>query len=99
MKDITSEINWTFELGVGDGIDLPINVIVGFMQRGQFNQQHQYKDTIYRPSVVNAQSIIGSEKFPDAGRNCNYAIDKYSQACGEVVSCFRHSFKDRIIQP
>ena len=41
----------------------------------------------------------GSEKFPDSGINCNYAIDKYSQAYGEVVSCFRHSAKDNILQP
>ena len=41
MKDVTTEINWTFELGVEDGFDLPIYVIVGFMQKDQFNQQHQ----------------------------------------------------------
>ena len=39
MEDVTAEKNWTFELGVGDGIDIPIYVIVGFMQRDQFNQQ------------------------------------------------------------
>ena len=63
-KDVTTENNWTFELGVGDGIDVPIYVIVGFIQRDHFNQQHQNIDTLYRPSVVIAQSIIGSEKFP-----------------------------------
>ena len=99
MKDVTTENNWTFELGVGDGLDVPIYVIVGFMQRDQFNQQHQNNDTFYRPSVVNAQCIIGSEKFPDAGINCNYAIDKFSQAYGEIVSCFRHLAKDNILQP
>ena len=77
MKDVTAEITWTFELGVGDGINIPIYVIVGFMQRDQFSQKHQINDTFYRPSVVNARCIIGSEKFPDAGINCNYAIDKY----------------------
>ena len=41
MKDVTTENNWIFELGVGDGIDIPIYVIVGFLQRDQFNQQHQ----------------------------------------------------------
>ena len=38
MKDVTTENNWTFELGVGHGIDVPIYVIVGFMQRDQCNQ-------------------------------------------------------------
>ena len=31
MKDVTTKNNCTFELGVGDGIDIPIYVIVGFM--------------------------------------------------------------------
>ena len=71
MKDVTTEINGTSELGVGDGIDIPIYVTVGFMQRDQFNQQHQNDDTFYRPAVVNAQCVIGIEKFPDAGINSN----------------------------
>ena len=45
MKDITTEKNGTLELGVGDSIDIPFCVIVGFMQRDQFNQQHQNNDT------------------------------------------------------
>ena len=93
MKDVTTENIWTLELGVGDGIDIPIYVIVVFMQRYQFNQQHQNKDTFNKPSVVNAQCIIGREKIPDSGINCNHAIDKYSQTYGETVSCFRHLAK------
>ena len=99
VKDITSENNWSFELGVGDSVDMPIYVIVGFMQRDQFNQQHQNNDTIYRPSVVKAQCIVGSEKFPDTGRNCNFAIEKFLQEKGEIVSCFRHLAEDNILQP
>ena len=45
MKDVTSENIWTSELGVGDGTDVSIYVIVGFMHRDQFNQQHQNNDT------------------------------------------------------
>ena len=69
------------------------------MQRYQFNQQHQNIVTYYRPSVVNAQCIIGSDKFPDAGKKCNYALFRYSQAYEEIVSCFRQSAKDSILQP
>ena len=78
MNDVTTENNWTCELGVGDGIDIPVYVIVVFLQRDQFDQQRQNNDTLYRLSVVNAQCIIGSKKFPDARKNCNHAIDKYS---------------------
>ena len=52
MKGVTAENGWTFELGAGDGIDIPIYVIVGSMQRDQFDQQHQNNDTFHRPSVV-----------------------------------------------
>ena len=69
------------------------------MQRDQFNQQRQNNDTFYRPSVVKAQCKIGGEKFPDAGINCNYAMDKISQPYGEIVSCFRHLAKEIILQP
>ena len=41
MKDVSTQIIWTCELGLGDGIDVPIYLIVGFMQRDQFKQQHQ----------------------------------------------------------
>ena len=49
--------------------------------------------------MVSAQCNIGSEKIPDAGINCNYAIDKISQAYGDNISCFRHLAKDKILQP
>ena len=45
MKDVTNGKNWTFELGVGEGVDIPVYVIVGFMQGDWFNQQHQINDT------------------------------------------------------
>ena len=99
MKDVTTENFWTFELGVGDGVDIPIYVIDGFMQRDQFNQQHQNIHTFYRPGVVIAQCTFVSEKFSDAGIKCNYAFDKFSQACRETVSRFRYLAKNNISQP
>ena len=33
-KDVTTENDWTFQLGLQSGIDVPIYVFVGFMQRG-----------------------------------------------------------------
>ena len=98
MKEVTTENNWTSELGVGDCIDRPIYAIVRFLQRHEFNQQHQNVDTFYESTVVNAQCIIGYEKIPDAGTNCGYAIYIYSQATGEIVFCFRHLAKDIILQ-
>ena len=46
IKDVTTENKSSFELGVGDGIDIPIYVKVGFLQsKGKFNQQHQINET------------------------------------------------------
>ena len=69
------------------------------MQKNQFNQQHQNIDNFHRPSAVNAQCNIRNGKFPDAGINCNYAIDKHSQAYGRKVCSFRHLATDNILQP
>ena len=96
MKDLTTEKDWPFELRVGDGIDIPVYLVVGLMQRDQFTQQHQNIDTLNRPCVVNTQIKVRNEKYPDAGKTSNYAFDKNSVAYGEIVSCVRHSAKDNI---
>ena len=61
-KDVTTVIKRTVDLDLGDGICIPIYLLVRFMQRGQFNQQHQNKVTFYRPSVVYAQLLFENEK-------------------------------------
>ena len=44
-KDVTTENKRTFEHGRKSGINIPIYIIVGYMQRDQFNQQQQNIDT------------------------------------------------------
>ena len=51
-KDVTTENIWTFELGVESSTDVPIYVIVRFMQRDQFDQEHQNNETFYTPTVA-----------------------------------------------
>ena len=99
IKDVTTENNWTFELVMGGGNDIPIKILVGFKQGDQINQQHQNKDDFQRPNVVNAQCNFGTEKFRDAGINIIVAIAKCSPAYGEIVSCFRHLAEDNVLQP
>ena len=70
-KPVTTEKFWSFELGVGNGNDVPVYVKVGFKQRGQFNQQRQNNDTLFRPSAVNDQCFIGNEMYTDSRINCN----------------------------
>ena len=52
-----------------------------------------------RSQVWYAQCNIRSKNFPDAGIKCVYAIGKYSQSYGEIVSCFRHLAKEIILEP
>ena len=39
-KNVSSEDNCAFDLGVEKGVDVPFFVIVGFLQREQFQQQN-----------------------------------------------------------
>ena len=64
-------LNWTVDLGVDKGIDVPFHVIVGFMQSEQFHLQTLNTYTFYQPRVSNAQRI-GREKYPDTEIFCDY---------------------------
>ena len=65
MKVVTTESNWTFQLGVGDSNDFTIYVIVGFMRRDQLNQKHQNNDTFSRPRAVNAILAVKNFQMQD----------------------------------
>ena len=73
--------------------DLLLFVTAGFQQnRSQFNQV-QIDDVLYRTTVSSIHYNVGTEIDQDAVRQCDYDIDKPSQACGEVVSCYSHLCK------
>ena len=63
MKDVTIENDWILELGLGNGIDIPIYVIIGFMQRDQFNQQHQNNDSIIETKCSKCSTCFFQRKF------------------------------------
>ena len=41
---------------------------------------------------------VGTKKEPDASIDCEYLIEKSSQANGGTVLCFRHLSTDKIFQ-
>ena len=47
----STEETWTFELGVEEGPNLPLHVIVGFMQSKQLHHQTPNNDKFCQPSV------------------------------------------------
>ena len=99
MKEVNTQNLWTFELGTQEGINVPIWIFVAFQQNDRQNDQDSNNDTFYRPPVLSAQCIIGTEKYPDSGILINYNDDDYSQAYGQIKEAFKALTKDNILQP
>ena len=76
-KEVTIQKDLSFELGVQSGIDVTIYVIVGLEQGNCFIQQQRNKDSFYRPTVVNAQCIIDSEKIQKLEQSVNMIMTKF----------------------
>ena len=99
MKEVNIQNIWNFDLGIQEGINVPIWIIIGFQQRTRQNSQNENNDTFYRPPVTSAQCIIGTEKYPDSGILLNYNDDDYNQGYGQIKEAFRALTKDDILQP
>ena len=99
MKEVNTQNLWNFELGTQEGINVPIGIIIGFQQQDRQNSQNENNDTFYRPSVISAQCVTGTEKYPDSGTLLNYDDDDYNQGYGQIKEAFRALSKDDILQP
>ena len=99
MKEVNTQNIWNFELGTQEGINVPIWIILGFQQQNRQNSQNENNDTFYRPSVISAQCIIATEKYPDSGILLNYNDDDYNQGYRQIKEAFRALTKDDILQP
>ena len=99
MKEITTQNIWTFELGTGEGINLPIWIFVGFQQRDRQDSQNLNNGTFYKPSVINSQCFIKSENYPDSVILINYDDDEYSQGYGQIKEASKALTEDDILQP
>ena len=99
FKRCSAKSEWSFDLGVGEVIDLPIYVTVELQRRDRLNIQLPYKNCFCRQPFELAQGNIGAEIHSDAGINLNYAEDKYNQGTSPVVSCIQKLTKDDILQP
>ena len=54
MKEVNTHNLWSFELGIGQGINIPIWILVGFQERALQDNQMLNNDTFYRPPVISA---------------------------------------------
>ena len=99
MKEVNKQNLWTFELGAQEGINVPIWIILGFQQSDRQHDQNLNNDTFYRPPVISAQCIIGTEKNPDSAILLTYDDDDYSQGFTQIKEAFRALSKDDILKP
>ena len=98
MKEVNTQIFWTFELGTQEGINIPIRVFVAFQENDRQHDQKLNNDTFVRLPVISAQVIIGTERYPDSGILLIYDDDEYSQGYGQIKEAFKALTKDDILQ-
>ena len=99
MKEVKTQIFWTFELGVEEGINVPIWIYVSFQEKDRQHDQKLNNDTFYRMPVASAQCISGTEKCPDVGILLVFIDDDYSQGYGQIKEAFRALIKGIILTP
>ena len=99
MKEVNTQIFWTFELGTQEGINIPKWVFVAFQQNDRQHDQNLNNDTFVRLPVISAQVVIGTEGYPDSATLINHDDDDYSQGYGQVKETFKALTKDDILQP
>ena len=99
LKEVNTQIFWTFELGTQEGINIPTWIFVGFQQNDRQHDQNLNNDTFVRLPVISAQVVIGTERYPDSSILINYEDDDYSQGYGQIKEAFKAWTKDNILQP
>ena len=99
MKEVKTQIFWTFELGVEEGINVPIWIYVSFQEKDRQHDQKLNNDTFYRMPVASVQCISGTEKCPDVGILLIFIDDDYSQGYGQIKEAFRALIKGIILTP
>ena len=99
MKEVNTQILWTFELGTQEGINIPTWIFVAFQQNDRQHDQNLNNDTFVRLPVISAQVVIGTERYPDSSILLNYDDDNYSQGYGLIKEAFKALTKDDILLP
>ena len=99
MKEVNTQNLWTFGLGTQEDINIPVWTFVAFQQNDRQHDQNINNDTFVRLSVISAQVIIGTERYPISGVLLNYDDDDCSQGYGLIKEAFRALTKDDILKP
>ena len=84
MKEVNTQLLWSFELGTQEGINVPIWIIIGFQQRDRRDPPNLNEHTCHRPPVTSAQLIIGTENYLDSGILLNYNNDEKKPGLSQI---------------
>ena len=76
-------------------------IFVAFQQNDRQHDQNLNNDTFVRlpVTVISAQVVIGTERYPDSAILINHDDDDYSQGYGLIKEAFKALTKDDILQP
>ena len=86
-KEVQQQDEWDLKWRVGEEIDFPIYVLVGFQQRKMFKNNYSFFASFYRPSAFFAQSNTETETYPERGINSDYRTDESSRGYSKILSC------------
>ena len=94
QKQVDSNNQWIFELGVKSGDELPIYAIIGFQNQDRFSPDQTQNNAIFdRPDIIECSCHIGAVKFPDTNEyQVDFERNKYNDLYNEV----RRFYKDFI---
>ena len=85
-------------MGSQESMNVPMWNVIEFQQRDRQVSQFLNNDTFCRLPVVIAQSVIGTEKYSDAGILLNYDDDYFFPGYGQKKEVFRALTKYDILQ-
>ena len=98
MKEVNTQIFWTFELGTQEGINIPIWIFVVFQQNDRQHDQILNNDTFVRLPFICAQVVTGTERYPDSAILISLDDDNYVQGYGQIKEAFKALTKDDILK-
>ena len=92
QKQVDTNNQWIFELGVKSGDELPIYAIIAFQNENRFSPDQMQNNAIFdRPDIIECSCVIGSTKFPDTNEyQIDFERNKYNDLYNEV----RRFYKD-----
>ena len=94
QKQVDSNNQWIFELGVKSGDELPLYAMIAFQNQDRVSPDQMQNNAIFdRPDIIEASCVIGSTKYPDTNE---YQVDFERKKYNDLYNEVRRFYKDFI---